>query len=278
MSRPPFPSLPPSGASTLLRALFKRPVHGQRSDIGATYLLDQIDCAHVERYKAAFGFAGDAIPLPYLYLLAQRAQLATMLARPAPFRIPGLIHVENTLAMHAPVHPGRALAITTTLHMQPPAPNGSVSALLETAAHEGERLAFECVSTYLVKRASKREGARPAQAPTPPGKPAGTWTLAHDAGRRYAALSGDWNPIHLWPWSARLMGMRTPIIHGAHTMAKACALLEQTDGRPVGSIACRFRSPVPLGSEVTLVAEASQGRFAAVCNGRVAMEGSAGFA
>ena len=40
----------------------------------------------------------------------------------------------------------------------------------------------------------------------------GGWTVAHDAGRRYAALSGDCNPIHLWPWSARLMGMRAPII------------------------------------------------------------------
>ena len=261
----------------LLRALFKRPSPHAGADIQATYFLPGIDPAHVRRYQAAFGFTGTAVPIPFLYLLAQRAQLATMLDRPLPFRIPGLIHVENTLAMHGPVDPARPLAITTKVALQPPTANGAVHCLLETQAFDGARLVFACSSDYLVKRGGKDGASKTSRTGTPAGRPLGSWTLAPDAGRRYAALSGDWNPIHLWPWSARLMGLRKPIIHGAHTMAQACALLEQDSGRRVESVWCRFRSPVPLGGELSLFAGSEKGEFTAMCQGRVAVEGRAGY-
>lgn len=269
-----FPPLPFVGAPLLLRALFKRPSPQAQAGFSAGYRLARIDPDHVRRYRAAFGFAGEHLPLPYLYLLAQRAQLAAMLDRPLPFRIPGLVHVDNDLRLHAPVDPGRALDLVTQLRMQPPAPNGAIHALLETRALDGERPVFTCASTYLVRRGARREGAalRPS---LPPGREIGRWILAPDAGRRYATLSGDWNPIHLWPWSARLMGMRSPIIHGAHTMATTCARIEAETGRAVALLRCRFRQPVPLGSELALFMDASDGVFAAVCDGRVAVEGAA---
>ncbi|MBQ5942134.1 hypothetical protein J8847_19110 [Massilia sp. AB1] len=257
----------------LLRAMFKRPVRHAGADIQATYLLPGIDLAHVRRYQAAFGFEGDAVPLTFLYLLAQRAQLATMLDRPTPFRIPGLIHVENTLVMHGPVDPARPLAITTKAALQPPAANGAIHCLLETQAFDGERLAFVCSSDYLVRRGSKGGEGKPSPAIAPAATPLASWTLADDAGRRYAALSGDWNPIHLWPWSARLMGMRAPIIHGAHTMAQACAHLERAGQGRLASVWCRFRSPLPLGAQARLTAGPGEGEFTVLGKDRVAAEG-----
>jgi hypothetical protein len=257
----------------LLRALFKHPARSTTGQAGATWRLDRIDLDHVRRYNAAFGFAGDAIPLTFLYLLAQRAQLATMLACPIPFRIPGLIHVENRLAMQGPVALDAPLVVTTTLQLPPPAPNGAVHCVLETRAFDGERLAFSCDSTYLIRRGS-RAGRADSKAEAQAGQALGGWTVAHDAGRRYAALSCDWNPIHLWPWSARLMGMRTPIIHGAHTLAKACSLLQASTGRDIAAVWCRFRQPVALGADVALRAGGSDGGFTAMCEGRIVMEGS----
>ncbi|MDY0963567.1 MaoC family dehydratase [Massilia sp. CFBP9026] len=256
----------------LLRALLKRPARASTGQAGATWRLDRIDADHLRRYNAAFGFKGDTVPLTFLYLLAQRAQLATMLACPIPFRIPGLIHVENRLAMHGPVVPDAPLALTTALQLPPPAPNGALHAVLETRAFDGERLAFSCDSTYLIRRGSR--SGRDTPPPEPPrGQELGGWTVALDAGRRYAALSGDWNPIHLWRWSARLMGMRAPIIHGAHTLAKACALQQASTGQDIAAVWCRFRQPVALGAHVTLQAGGSDGEFTVMCGERIAMEG-----
>lgn len=267
-----LPPLPPFGAAMLLRALLKHPVRPPTGQVGATWRLERIDLDHVRRYSAAFKFAGDAIPLTFLYLLAQRAQLATMLACPIPFRIPGLVHVENRLAMQGPIVPDAPLALTTTLHLPPPAPNGALHCVLETRAFDGERLAFSCDSTYLIRRGS-RAGRAESQAEAQAGHALGGWTVAHDAGRRYAALSGDWNPIHLWPWSARLMGMRAPIIHGAHTLAKACALVQVSTECHVTSLWCRFRQPVPLGVDVALLTSDRDGGITVMCDERIAMEG-----
>lgn len=259
----------------LLRALVQRPAPASAAggQVGASYRLDRIDAGHVRRYREAFGFRGDAIPLTYLYLLAQRAQLATMLARPIPFRIPGLIHVENRLARHGAILLDAPLAVTTTLQLPPPAANGALHCVLETRAFDGERLVFSCDSTYLVKRGSRAGRPTAPQPETPAGQALGGWSVPRDAGRRYAALSGDWNPIHLWPWTARLMGMRAPIIHGAHTLARACALLQAQSGHELVSVWCRFRQPVPLGADVALVADRAEDRFTTLCNGRVAIEG-----
>lgn len=257
----------------LLRALFKRPARASTRPVSASYRLERIDRDHVRRYNAAFGFAGDAVPLTFLYLLAQRAQLATMVARPIPFRIPGLIHVENRLAMHGPVWPQAALTVTTTLRLPPAAANGAIHCVLETRAYDGERLAFSCDSTYLIRRGNRRGRSAAPQTGFASDATVGQWPVGLDAGRRYAALSGDWNPIHLWRWSARLMGMRAPIIHGAHTLAKACALLQANSGRVITSVWCRFRQPVPLGASVALFQADADGRFAAVCDGRIALDG-----
>ena len=268
-----LPSLPALGVSTLLRALFKRPARSAAMPLSATFRLDRIDRAHVRRYNAAFGFAGDTVPITYLYLLAQRAQLATLVGRPIPFRIPGLIHVENRLAMEGEIDPDAALALTTDVSLPPPAVNGAVMCVLETRAFAGEQLAFTCVSTYLIKRGNRTERscARPASAVH---EPTGSWKLASNAGRAYAALSGDWNPIHLWPWTARLMGMREPIIHGMHSVAQACAILEQAQGQRVTRLDSRFKAPVPLGSEVKLAGGLDGDSFVVLCNDRVAVEGS----
>jgi len=263
----------------LLRALFQRPgtasAPAPAGQVGASYRLDRIDAGHVRRYRAAFGFQGAAVPLTYLYLLAQRAQLATMLARPIPFRIPGLIHVENRLAMHGPLPADAPLALTTTVQLPPPAANGALHCVLETRAFDDGRPVFSCDSTYLVKRGKRPRGESAAPPDAPPGQALGGWTVAPDAGRRYAALSGDWNPIHLWPWSARLMGMRAPIIHGAHTLAQACALLQAKSGRDIASVWCRFRQPVPLGADAAMFAGENDRGFTVRCNGRLAIEGDA---
>jgi len=271
--RDSLPLLPPLGAATLLRALFKRPAPSPDGIAPASYRLDGIDPLQVRRYNEAFGFPGETIPLTFLYLLAQRAQLAAMLERPIPFRIPGLIHTENRLAMHGPLALTAPLTLTTSLHLPPAAPNGALSCVLETRAFDGERLAFDCDSTYLIRRGSRTPRGAASSPQAPSGAALGQWRIASDAGRRYAALSGDWNPIHLWPWSARLMGMQRPIIHGAHTLARACALLQAASGSEIASVWCRFRHPVALGAQVTLLHGGRAGSFVAMCDGRPALEG-----
>jgi len=267
-----LPALPRASAWPLLRALFKRPARVSAGLIQASYRLDRIDIDHVQRYSNAFGFPPGPVPLTYLYLLAQRAQLATMLDRAIPFRIVGLIHVSNELAMHYEVRTDAPLVLVTTLSMPERAVNGAIECVLETVASADGQTVFTCTSRYLIKRGQRAKHASASPSVAPMGDVVGEWVVAADAGRRYATLSGDWNPIHLWPWSARLMGMHAPIIHGMETMARVCAAFEQSANRRVTSLACRFKRAVPLGASATLIACEVPGSFVVLCSGRVAVE------
>src|SRR5206468_2411493 len=150
----------------------------------------------------------------------------TMLFESFPFRLPGAVHTANLLRAHGAPDLDAPLLLSTSATVQPPGDNGAVLAVLDTVGEQHGRSVFECRSTYLMVRGRARHGrpGRPLDAPMPA---LAGWQVEHAGGRRYAALSGDWNPIHLWAWSARLMGMRRPIIHGMHSLGRACAELER---------------------------------------------------
>jgi acyl dehydratase len=265
---------------TLLRALLKSPrqrpqPHSQAAlpELLTEYRLDHLPLEDIARYRAAFGFAQGHVPLTWWYLIAQRAHLATMLDPRFPFRIVGMVHMENALAEHGRVEPGQGLLVRTSLRLLPTSNSGALRCVLETAGSANDAPVFTCTSTYLIQRGTRRGGKPAHEAAASPGEVLAQWRLDAAAGRHYARLSGDWNPIHLYAWSARLMGMRAPIIHGMHTLAASCAALEQHSGRHATSIACRFRAPVALGTTVSLRAERQTGEFVVEAGGKPAVTG-----
>ncbi len=261
----------PASAPLLLRALFKRARNSQAS-AGASFLADPVDPRLLERYRELLGFPAGAVPLTFHYLLAQRAQLATMLGSGFPFRIAGMIHVANDLRAAGPYDPARPVLLRTTATIAPPKDNGAIHVLLDTTGQQDGREVFICGSDYLAVRGKR--GARPAAAAPSQSVPLAGWMLDSASGRRYAAVSGDWNPIHLARWSARLMGMRAPIIHGMHTVAKCCAALEASTGHSVAAISARFTAPVALPGAVALSADVGAGTYTASSGGRDAVSGS----
>jgi acyl dehydratase len=275
MTGRPLPSLPRMNAGLLLKALFKKRAASSVQDrFESSYQLEHIDPVLLARYNAALGFRRQGIPVTFHYLLAQRAHLATLLDRPFPFRIPGIVHVENTLQEHAPPDCALPMRLDTTARILPADATGAVHCVFETRGLQAGKLVFTCSSNYLAVRG--RRGARSASrhGETLPGPEVGAWKLAPSSGRAYASVSGDWNPIHLWPLTARLMGMRAPIIHGMHTMARTCAFLEDLTGRHVTLVSARFKAPIWLPGEVRLAAALEAGAYAVVCGDRLAVEGS----
>jgi hypothetical protein len=75
------------------------------------------------------------------------------------------------------------------------------------------------------------------------------WQVPGDIGRRYAAVSGDRNPIHMHPLSAKLFGMKAPIAHGMWTKARCLAALEG-ELPDTYTVDVRFKLPIFLPSKV----------------------------
>jgi acyl dehydratase len=81
------------------------------------------------------------------------------------------------------------------------------------------------------------------------------WRLGADLGRRYAAVSGDRNPIHMHAWSAKPLGFKQAIAHGMWTKARCLAAIESRlpDAFRVD---VRFRKPIFLPGRVEFLVDA----------------------
>jgi acyl dehydratase len=72
-----------------------------------------------------------------------------------------------------------------------------------------------------------------------------TFTITRADLVRYAASSGDHNPIHQDEDVARSVGLPGVIAHGMYTMALAARAVEEWfPGTEVVSLGCKFTSPV----------------------------------
>lgn len=102
--------------------------------------------------------------------------------------------------------------------------------------------------------------------------------LSADQGRKYAPIAGDHNPIHLYPFTAKMFGFKRPIIHGMWTLARVLSSLEhQTRHQEVGTLYVRFKRPLLLPSEATItsITEAKRSVFQVLDDQkRVALEGA----
>jgi MaoC like domain len=198
----------------------------------------------------------DAPPLCFHYLALQRAQLQAMLAPGFPHPLPGMVHLAQRFIRLRDWQP---LPWQLTLAMtEEPAPRGALQLRLASDVLQEGRAVLRAESLYLARRGARAAPSAPK--PAPAAEPAiAQWMLDAAAGRRHARLSGDWNPIHLWPWTARLFGLRRPIIHGMHSAARCEAELARHLGRPLQQLQIEFRRPLFLPGEARLVLQGEQG-------------------
>lgn len=239
-----------------LARLYASALASARSPRGATlpdttYELREVtlDREHLARYLEVCAFRqSDRLPPTYPHLLAFPLAMSLMVDPSFPFPLPGLVHVANRVSQ------GRALSAGDRLTLRARAadlrdhPRGRQLDVISEAAAGGEQVWSE-VSTYLhIERRSSGE-VRPRTASEPPPRASGIWRLHGDLGRRYAAVSGDVNPIHLHPIAARLFGFRRAIAHGMWLKARCLAAME---GRLPEALTAEveFRSPVLLPSTV----------------------------
>ncbi|QJX03408.1 hypothetical protein HML84_20650 [Alcanivorax sp. IO_7] len=70
------------------------------------------------------------------------------------------------------------------------------------------------------------------------------WKVPGNTGRRYGAVSGDRNPIHLYPLTARLFGFKRQIAHGMWSKARALGQLQQQLPEEVFRVDVQFKLPM----------------------------------
>lgn len=188
----------------------------------------EIDPARLAAYNRVCGFRlTGALPPTYLHVPAFAAALEIMTERRFPFGVLGLVHIENRIEQHRPIPVTERPTLTVRAENLRDHAKGRAVDLVGEATIDGE-LVWRDVSTYLRRGggsgSSSDDGASKKRR-TPP-EPTARWQVPGDIGRRYGDVSGDRNPIHLHPLTAKAFGMPGAIAHGMWVKARCLAALE----------------------------------------------------
>jgi acyl dehydratase len=225
-----------------------------------TLVLDDVavDRDRLAAYDRVCGFAvADRLPATYPHMLAFPLHLALMTDSEFPFPAIGLVHVYNRIVQHRAVLASERLSLRVWSGPLEPHPRGRQFSIL-TEARVGDELVWEEVSTNL-RRGSGTAGASVPEVPSAADLPASAaWKLSGDLGRRYGSVSGDLNPIHIHPLTARLFGFRSAIAHGMWTKARSLAALEP-QLPDAFTVEVSFRKPILLPAEVEFAQQRSGG-------------------
>jgi acyl dehydratase len=208
-----------------------------------------IDADRLAAYDRVCSFAlRDQLPATFPHVLAFPLHLALMTDARFPFPALGLVHVSNRIVQHRPILISERLDLRVWATPLEPHPRGRQFTLRSEARVAGE-LVWEEGSTIL-RRGSGGSDGRPAERERPAELPVtATWRLPGDLGRRYGPVSGDLNPIHLHPVTARLFGFPSAIAHGMWTKARCLAALDPRLPESF-SVEVQFRKPILLPATV----------------------------
>jgi acyl dehydratase len=219
----------------------------------------RVDRDRLAAYDRVCGFSlSDTLPATYPHMLAFPLHLALMTDGRFPFGAIGLVHIANEITQHRPIRAEETLSIRVWATQLEPHPRGR-QFTIQTAVSAGGELVWEEASTNLKRGGSSSAGGdggdeRSGRSTGPDVdisdlQATATWKLATDLGRRYGSVSGDLNPIHVHPLTARLFGFPTAIAHGMWTKARCLAALES---RLPGAFTVQvgFKKPILLPATV----------------------------
>lgn len=224
----------------------------------------QPSVTELTRFQQMIGApAQDLLPSGFIHTSAFPVAMSVMARRDFPLPMLGMIHLSNAVEHRRAIHFSETLDVTAWAENLRPHHAGTqvdlVTEVTEATAKgeaKGEAV-WTGRSTYLAK------GSSPAGEATVSREERGefvaplltaTWDLAGSTGRSYAAVSGDYNPIHLSALTAKALGMNRAIAHG---MYLASRMVQESKPAGVESFAWSidFRSPVLLPSRVAIAVE-----------------------
>jgi hypothetical protein len=215
----------------------------------------RFDAERLRAYRAICGFPeGGAVPITYPQVHAIGLQMHLLARKEFPLPLIGLVHLKNRIVQERLLNEDEAFAVSVGVIGHKTTERGLEFELETTYTDAAKRTVWTAVATVLHR--GKGGGSRKKAAPPRDEDSRLSDYQAIDApadiGRRYGRISGDMNPIHLYPFTAKLLGFDRHIAHGMWTLARSCALVQPHLGRAPRELTVQFRQPLFLPGRAAL--------------------------
>lgn len=262
----------------LLKALFKSGDKARLNSFTAPDLTSinelvtpfQIDWDKYRAYARCVGWLNElegyqsAHPC-YLQVFALPLQLSLLLSPQSPFSAMGLVHIGNHITTFSGFDLDEVDTLTCRFEQVCEHRRGWQFDVAVEGRQQGE-VTYRAVSTYLSRVKAPHTGAdvqandvSVSDITNSQGETIHLYA-PNDIGRRYARVSGDYNPIHLFNSTAKLLGFHSAIAHGmwslAYSYSRFCIAQPECAKRVAGQasiVTTAFKKPWFLPAEGRLV-------------------------
>jgi len=211
-----------------------------------------LNAENLERYRQICGFQSQRIPATYLFVVAFPLFIRLMLAKDFPLRPMGLVHLHNQISVMHAFDETSPLSISATVGSNELTSRGLEWNIDTLVQSEGQTV-WASKSTFL-QRCKTGINRQTLETYNPKGQPQ-MWSIPANTGRRYARVSGDYNPIHLTDISAKLLGFKRAIAHGMWSKARCLVALDEDLPDAGYQVNTSFHKPVFLPSSVCFYSE-----------------------
>ncbi|WP_167479924.1 MaoC family dehydratase [Nocardia arthritidis] len=220
----------------------------------------KVDPDHLAAYCHATGLRfGDALPLTFPFILSFPLAMQLVVARDFPFAAVGAVHTQNLIERSREISVSEPLDFRTHIENLREHPKGLLVDAI-TSVSVGREQVWRQVTTFLHQQRTSlsdqpKEEPKPEETPPPPMR---TIRVDQKMITRYAAASGDHNPIHTSAIGAKAFGFPKAIAHG---MWSAANILANIEGRipEKATYAVKFGKPILLPSTVNVYADQVEG-------------------
>lgn len=274
------------------QALLKRANHSALTQFKPPALPQRIysqrvmpDKAHYQRYCQVVNWHQDEQVHPcYIQIIALELQLQCLLDKKSPFAAMGLVHIDTQITVKHELLFAQPVDLRVRFQSVRAHHRGWL-VTVSIQAFQNDRCVAEAQSGYLAKVRAAHVGkqSKSGDGPSVHGDVIGELTADAGIGRRYARVSGDFNPIHLSSLSAKLFGFPSAIAHGMWSLAEAVSNIvdeQHSHGAPhiVTRLRCQFYKPMllPTTAEVVFDKHGDDHEFGVVNNDTVHVAGTIG--
>ena len=211
----------------------------------------------IKRYKQVCSFPDnrpDTIPISYLQTVFTGLLGKFITSSFFPLNPLGLIHIFQSFEQSRPVATNEILDLACTLKSIKKTEKGIETAFnLKVVSHD--TLVWHGRSIFLTKRKEKRKEKKEYREKKNENilEKKEFIPVPSDIGRKYANVSGDYNPHHLYPVMAHFFGFKKTIAHGMWSLARAIASLEKEFYiHNKAAVEASFKLPIFMPATITL--------------------------
>jgi acyl dehydratase len=212
----------------------------------------RVKAAHLRRYREICGIADDGrLPYTYLHVLAMPLHMRLFVHQQFPVKVLGLIHLRNVIRQRQPIVADSKLDLRVSCESLRETDSGQEYDVVTRCEVSGQ-LVWEEISTMLARRATpgKRPSIERAQRDAERVVQEQTIATAANIGRRYALVSGDFNPIHLFDRTAQAFQFKQTVVHGMWSLAHCIGLAANSLPDAPIELDAQFKLPIYLPGEV----------------------------